>query len=209
MVLVLNQSMFAVQTQTAGRLPRPVANTISVPKANLVPAITQAAPKKFRIVEIFTLSCLKKHIKYTEFHYTRVSPTIIRTFHVHKLPLLSERRSEICPTSEEVAREWNIDWICGDWEMITTNGNRSDLMKVSESVAVNIHGIMIPMPIVLAKSGSEQVILCHPWETYAQQCERNLDNGSCEITITAIDGSEQVTFVATFPGDKRDRFTSS
>jgi len=40
-------------------------------------------------------------------------------------------------------------------------------------------------------------------------CVRNLDNGSCEITIAAIDGSEQVTFVATFSGDKKDTFASS
>ena len=74
---------------------------------------------------------------------------------------------------------------------------------------VSVHGIVIPVPIFLARSGSEQVILGRPWETYARKCERNLDDGSCEITISAVDGSEQVTFVTTFPGDNRDRFASS
>jgi hypothetical protein len=76
-------------------------------------------------------------------------------------------------------------------------------------VTVNVHGIVIPVPIFLARSGSKQDILGRPWQTYTQKCERNMDNGSLEITISAVDGSEQVTFVATFPGDKRDRFASS
>ena len=111
--------------------------------------------------------------------------------------------------SKEVARELNIGWKFADWEVIPANGNQSDLSKVAESVPVNVHGIVIPVPIFLAKSGCEQVILGRPWETYTRKCERNLDNSSCEITISAVDGSEQVTFVATIPGDKRDRVASS
>jgi len=34
--------------------------------------------------------------------------------------------------------------------------------------------------------------------------ERNLNQGSGEITISAVHGSEHATFVATFPGDERD-----
>jgi hypothetical protein len=65
------------------------------------------------------------------------------------------------------------------------------------------------MPVFLAASGSEQVTVGLPLETYTHKCERNLDDGSCEITITPVDGSEQVMFVATYPGDKRDRFVSN
>ena len=123
--------------------------------------------------------------------------------------MLIDGGSEICVMSEEVARELNIGWKRADWKMITADGNRSDLSKVAESVPVNVHGIVIPVPILWGRSRSEQVILGRPWETYARKCERNLDDGSCEITISAVDGSEQVTLVATFPGDKRDRFASS
>jgi len=123
--------------------------------------------------------------------------------------MLIDGGSEICVISEEVARELNIGWKRADLKMITADGNRSDLSKVAESVPVNIHGIVIPVPSLLARSTSEQVILGRPWETYARKCERNLDDGSCGITISAVDGSEQVTFVATFPGDKRDKFASS
>jgi len=58
----------------------------------------------------------------------------------------------------------------------------------------------------LAQSGSEQGIMGYPCITYARKCERNLDDGSWEITIEAVDGLEQLMFVATCPGDKRDRF---
>jgi len=87
--------------------------------------------------------------------------------------------------------------------MITADGNRSDLSKVAESVPVNAHGIVISVCIVLAKSASEQVILGCPCEPDARECERKLDDGSCEIIILAVDESEQVTFVATIQGEKR------
>lgn len=111
--------------------------------------------------------------------------------------------------SKEVTRELTIGWKCADCKMITADWNLSDLWKVVESMPVNVYGIVICVPIMLARSGSEQVIFGRPWELYARMCERNLDNGSCKITIAAVNGSEQVTFVATFPGDKRDRFVSS
>jgi len=123
--------------------------------------------------------------------------------------MLIDGGSEICVLSEEVASELNIGWKRADWKMITAYGNRSDLSKVAEAVPVNVHGIVIRVPIFLARSGSEQDILGRPWETYTRKCERNLDDGSCEITMSAVDGSEKVMFVATFPGDKRDRFPSS
>jgi hypothetical protein len=80
---------------------------------------------------------------------------------------------------------------------------------VSEAVLIEVHGIVIHVPVFLAASGSVQVILGCPWDTYACKCERNLDDGSCKITITAVDGLEQVMFVATYLGDQRDWFASN
>jgi len=117
--------------------------------------------------------------------------------------------SEICVMSEEDTRELNIGWKRTDWKMITADCNRSDLMKVAQSVPVNFHCIVVSLHIILAKSGSEQVILGRRWETYARECEKDLDDGSCEITIAAIDGSELVTFVTTIPAARRDTFPSS
>jgi hypothetical protein len=117
--------------------------------------------------------------------------------------------SEICVMCEEVTREVNVGWKRTDWKMITADGNRSDLEKVAESVPVNVHGIIIPVPIVLAKSGSEQGILGGPREPQNRKCERNLDDSICEIAIPAFNESQQVTFVTTFPHAKRDRFASS
>jgi len=187
----------------------PKATMVSVPKDKGVTARTPAAPKKIGIAHVSAFSGLKDLAGYTEFRYARASPTVLRRIHGHELPVLIDGGSEICVMSEEVARELNIGWKRADWKMITADCNRSDLSKVAEPVPINVHGIVIPVPIVFARSGSEQGILGHPWETYARKCERNLDDGSCEITISAVDGSGQVTFVAPFPGDKGDRFASS
>ena len=74
---------------------------------------------------------------------------------------------------------------------------------------VNVHGIVIPLPMFEAKSRSKMVILGHPSGSYAQKCKRNLDDGSCAMAISAANGSEQVMFVTTFPENKRDIFASS
>jgi len=102
-----------------------------------------------------------------------------------------------------------MGWKHPDWRISTADRNRSDMTTVARSVPVNVHGIIIFVPIFLAKFGSEQVILGRPWETYARQGERILDNGTCDIAIPAIDGSEQVMIVVTLQGDKRDGFASS
>jgi hypothetical protein len=54
--------------------------------------------------------------------------------------------------SEEVPREFNIGWKHADWKTITADGNQSNLPKVAVSVQVNVHGIIIPVPIFVAKS---------------------------------------------------------
>jgi hypothetical protein len=208
----LDYTILARQERETGELTfrfLPKAKTVSVPKDKRVTARTPAAPKKIGIAHVSAFSGLKDLAGYTEFRYARASPTVLGKIHGHELPMLIDGGSEICVMSEEIARELSMGWKRADWKMITADGNRSDLSKVAESVPVNVHDIVIPVLIYLARSGSEQVILGRPWETYARKCERNLDDGSCEITISGVDGSEQVTFVATFPGDKRDRFASS
>jgi len=129
--------------------------------------------------------------------------------HGHKHSTLINCGYEIGVLSEVVARELSTGWNSADWKMITAYGNRSHLAKVAESMPVNVHGVVIPVPIFLAKYGSEQVVLGRPRETYDRKCDRNLDDGNCEITISAVDGSDQVTFVPTVPEDERDIFVHS
>jgi len=208
----LDYTILARQERETGELTfrlLPKANTVSVPKDKRGTVRTLAAPTKIRIAHVSAFSGLNDLAGYTQFCYARASPTVLGKIHRHELPMIIDGGSEIRVMSAEVARELNIGWKRADWKMITADGNPSDLSKVAESVPVNVHGIVIPMPIGLARSGSEQVILCRPWETYARKCERNLDDGSGEITISDVDGSEQVMFVATFPGAKPDRFASS
>jgi len=186
-----------------------MAKTVSVPIDKQGSRRTLAAPTKIGIADISGFSGLQDDARYTQFRYTRASPTVLRKMHGHELPMLIDGGSGICVMSEEVARELIIRWKSADQKMITANGNQSDLSKVAECMPINVHGIVIPEPILLAKFGSEWIILGCPCETYAWKCERNRKDGSCEITISAVDGSEQVTFFATFQGDKRDGFASS
>ena len=89
-------------------------------------------------------------------------PTVLGIIHRHELAMVIDGGSQIWVMSEEVARELNIGWRCAAWNMITADGNRSDLSTVAKSVPVNIHGIVSTRHIFLARSGSEQVILSRP-----------------------------------------------
>jgi hypothetical protein len=140
----------------------PKAKTVSVPKDKRVTARTLAAPKKIGIAHGSAFSGQNDLAGYTEFRYARASPTVLGRIQGYELPMRIDGGSEICVKSAEVARELNIGWKCADWKMITANGNESDLLKVAESVPVNVHGIVIPVAISLARSGSEQVILGRP-----------------------------------------------
>jgi len=141
----------------------PKAKTVSVPKDKRVTARTPAAPKKMGLTDVSAFSGLKDYVGYIEFRYARASPTILGKIHAHELPMLIDGGSEICVMSQEVARELNIAWKRADWKMITADGNRSDVSKVAEFVPVKVYGIVIPVPLCLAKSGSEKVILGRPW----------------------------------------------
>jgi hypothetical protein len=136
------------------------------------------------------MSGVKGHAGQFEFRYRRVSPTNLGKINGHELPMSIDTGSVISVVSEEVAGELNIRWKCADWKMIMADGNWSQLTNVTESVPVNICHIIIPKPICFAKSGSQQVILGRPWESYGPKCDRNLDDGSCEMTISAVDRSE-------------------
>jgi len=125
-----------------------------------------------------------------------------------EVPTLVNGGSEITVPSEEVTREFSIRWKHANRKMIAADGNWSNSTKVAESLSINIHGITISFHIYSAKSTSEQVIIRHRWEQYAGKCERKVDNGRCKITISAINGSEQVNIVATCPAHKRDGFAS-
>jgi len=46
--------------------------------------------------------------------------------------------------SEEVARELNIGWKCTDCKMFTADDTQSDWIKASQSVPVNVHGVVLP-----------------------------------------------------------------
>jgi len=57
-------------------------------------------------------------------------------------------------------------WKCADQKIYTADGDRSNLSNVVACIPVNVLGRVIPGPIFLAQSGSEQVILGRPWEMY-------------------------------------------
>jgi hypothetical protein len=66
---------------------------------------------------------------------------------MHENPTQFNNRSGICLMRGEVTRELNIGQKCANWKMITADGNVFALAKVAESLHVNVHGMVIPVPI--------------------------------------------------------------
>jgi hypothetical protein len=92
--------------------------------------------------------------------------------------------------------------------MIINNCNQSDLTKFAESVPASHDCVVIPVLFFFVKSGTEQVIIGHSRKTYTWKCKRNQHNGSCEITLSPVNMSEQVMFVCSIPGERRDTSAS-
>lgn len=80
----------------------------------------------------------------------------------YQLPILNNGGSVICIMSEDFPRKLKIEWKSAHWKMITVDGNWSELTKVATFILVNVHGIVIPVPVIVTNLGSEQAILCHP-----------------------------------------------
>jgi hypothetical protein len=203
--------MLAQQERETGKLTyrlRLKINAASVPNGKRVTARTPAVRKAIGIPHISTFSSLKHHTGYTALPYARASPNVLGMIHWHKLLLLIDGRSGMYLMTNMATSKLNIGWKGAHGRMITANGNRSDLTKVAESMPLNIDHIVIPVTIFFAPSGSKQVILGCDRAPYAGKCDRNLVNGSCEITILAMNGSEQVTFITTFLENITDRFAS-
>jgi len=141
---------------------------VSVPTDNQVAAWSPATPTRIRIAHVTALSGLGDHTGYTAVQNGMDSTTVLERIDGCELPMLIDGRSEICAMNEEVARELNISCKHADWKMITADGNWSNSMKVAQSIPLNGHGIIIPMPLFLAQSGFKQIIFGHAWETYAR-----------------------------------------
>jgi len=56
--------------------------------------------------------------------------------------------------SDMVTSDFNIGWQRADWNTIAADGSLCELMMVAESGPVNVHGIVILVPIFFAKSES-------------------------------------------------------
>jgi hypothetical protein len=69
--------------------------------------------------------------------------------------------------SEKFARGLNIGWKHADWKMITSDGDLSNFTYVTESMPINVHGIVIPMAKFLTNSGCQQGIMSCPFISYS------------------------------------------
>jgi len=189
----LDYTIIACQERDTGKLTFRLQlenQRVSIPKNTSVGARTPAASKIIGIAHRYAFSGLKDHIRCPECWYVRASPTVLRKLHGYELPIVINGGPQIGVMNEEVPRELNIRWKPAEGRMITPDGNLSDLTKAADYIAVNVHGIIIAMPIFLAQCRSEQVILGCRLETYAPKSEKNPDDGSYEIAISAGDGSE-------------------
>ena len=180
-----------------------------IPKKKCVVAQPHQKPKNAGKGRVTSYAMNRNPKAYNEHRYARASRMVMGRINGYEIPMLIDCGSEICIISEDITKNLGLGWKEVEWKMVMADGNRSDLNKVTESVPIEVHGVTLSVPVFLAHTRSEQVILGRPWEAHAHKCERNLDDGSCEITITAANGTKQVTFVATYSGDKRDRFATS
>lgn len=162
-----------------------------------------------RLVHIYAFGGPKDHARFSEFRCTKTCSTILGTVHGHDLAILIIAGSATGLLSEEVATQSSIGWRHADCRMITADCNRSDVMKVAQSISADVYGIVISVPIIIANSVSDLIIIGHCCDTYAEQCERTLADASVEITISTFNKSEQLMFVPTFLGDRKDTFHSS
>jgi hypothetical protein len=142
----VNYTMLFSEERKSGKLTIRLlymANAQSVPEHNGVTTRTPAAPKEIIVPNASVFSELKNRPEYTELHYIRACPTILRKILRHELPMIIDGGSEFCLKSDEVAGELNVGWKPADRKTISADSNRSDLLKVALSVAVRVHGIII------------------------------------------------------------------
>jgi len=105
----LDDSTLASQERETSELTfrlSPKAETVSVYKDKRVAAWTLAWWEIIGVTHVSAISSMKDYARYTEFRYTRSSPTILGKIHVHKLLMFLNGGTEICLMGDVSLERW-------------------------------------------------------------------------------------------------------
>ena len=76
---------------------------------------------------------------------------------------------------------------------------------VCHSVAVEVGGIEIPVPVFILENASQEFILRRTWDRLARAQHDNQQDGSLYISITSLDDRKKATFCEVADRTDRDR----
>ena len=107
---------------------------------------------------------------------------------------LYERAKGLLPVDREIR-----------WSISSANSTMDMVFGVCHSVAVEVGGIVIPVPVFILEGPSQEFILRRTWDRLARRQHDNRQDGSLYISITSLDDRKKATFCAVADRTDRDR----
>ena len=125
-----------------------------------------------------------------------------------KVKMLIDSGSEMCMMSGDLYErakgllpvDTEIRWSIG-----SANSTMDKAFGVCHSVAVEVGGIEIPVPVFILEGASQEFILGRTWDQLARAQHDNRQDGSLYISITSLDDRKKATFCAVADRTDRDR----
>ena len=153
-------------------------------------------------VEVCTILGLKEL-------YACASPTVTGKIEGKlKVKMLIDSGSEMCVMSgdlyERVKGLLPVDTEIL-WSIGSANSTMDEVFGVCHSVAVEVRGIKLPVPVFILEGASQEFILGRTWDRLALAQHDNRQDGSLYISITSLDDRKKATFCAVADRTDRDR----
>ena len=98
---------------------------------------------------------------------------------------LYERAKGLLPVDREI-----------HWSIGSANSTMDKVFRVCHSVAVEVGGIEIPVPVIILEGAWQEFMLGRTWDRLARAQHDNPQDGSLYISITSLDDREKATFCA-------------
>ena len=132
--------------------------------------------------------------------YACASPTVMGIIGGKlKVKMLINSGSEMCVMSRDLYErvkgllpvDTEIRWSIG-----SANSTMDMVFGVCHSMAVEVGGIEIPLPVFILEGASQEFILGRTWDRLAHAQHDNRQDGSLYISITSLDNRKKATFCA-------------